>query len=182
MSAPALEAEFRSDEQIANDFLGYLQSESSDRVAYEVEPSRLSGGFDARLYRYKLVGQQPRVLRVLRSNREVEELVYCQFVYKQLKQRGLKVPAIHSTCGDKSVLGGVFCGHGFDLWTASESRAVSKYSCQGFGRVDGPHARAGCRTFYRCISPGWDPGGCFSIPSFGGKLVGPWRKVLALGI
>ena len=108
MSAPALEAEFRSDEQIANDFLGYLQSESSDRVAYEVEPSRLSGGFDARLYRYKLVGQQPRVLRILRSNHEVEKLLYCQFVYKQLKQRGLKVPAIHSTCGDKSVLGGCF--------------------------------------------------------------------------
>ena len=55
MPALALEPEFRSDQQITADFLSYLQSQSSDRVAYEVEPSRLKGGNDARLYRYKPV-------------------------------------------------------------------------------------------------------------------------------
>ena len=60
MPALALEPEFRSDQQITADFLAYLQSARSDRVAYEVEPSRLTGGADARLYRYKLIDQEPR--------------------------------------------------------------------------------------------------------------------------
>ena len=55
MPALALETEFRSDQQITADFLAYLQSARSDRVAYKVEPSRLTGGADARLYRYKLI-------------------------------------------------------------------------------------------------------------------------------
>ena len=74
MPAQALETEVRSDQQIAADFLSYLQSDASDRVAYELEPTRLTGGADARLYRYKLIDQEPRVLRILRPNREVEEL------------------------------------------------------------------------------------------------------------
>ena len=108
MPSLALEPEFRSDQQITADFFAYLQSESSDRVAYEVEPSRLTGGFDARLYRYKLVGQEPKVLRVLRPAREVEELMYLQQVHQTLSQYGLKAPVIRHVCGDKSVLGGVF--------------------------------------------------------------------------
>ena len=108
MPAQALDTEVRSDQQIAADFLSYLQSDASDRVAYELEPTRLTGGADARLYRYKLIDQEPRVLRILRPNREVEELLYHQFVHQTLKQHGLKVPAIHSICGDQSVLGGVF--------------------------------------------------------------------------
>ena len=108
MPALALEPECRSDQQIAADFLSYLQSDSSDRVAYEVEPTRLTGGFDARLYRYKLVGQEPRVLRILRPEREVEELLHLQLVHQILNQQGLKTPVIHRVCGDKSVLGGVF--------------------------------------------------------------------------
>ena len=89
-------------------FLSYLQSESSDFVSYEVEPSRLTGGLDARLYRYKLVGQGPRVLRILRPAHEVEELFHHQVVHQILNQQGLKVPLIHHVCADKSVLGGVF--------------------------------------------------------------------------
>lgn len=91
---PAPETEFRSDQQIAADFLPYLQSEFEDPVAYEFEPTRLTGGFDARLYRYKLVGQESRVLRILRPAREAEELLHHQFV--------------HHVCADKLVLGGVF--------------------------------------------------------------------------
>ena len=108
MPSLALEPECRSDQQIAADVLSYLQSDSSDRVAYEVEPTRLTGGFDARLYRYKLVGQEPRVLRILRPEREVEELLHLQLVHQILNQQGLKTPVIHRVCGDKSVLGGVF--------------------------------------------------------------------------
>ena len=108
MPALALEPECRSDQQIAADFLSYLQSEASDRVAYKVEPMRLTGGFDARLYRYKLIGQEPRVLRILRPEREVEELLRHQFVHQILNRQGLKTPVIHFVCGDKSVLGGVF--------------------------------------------------------------------------
>ena len=108
MPALALEPEFRSDQQISADFLSYLQSESSDRVAYEVEPTRLTGGFDARLYRYKLLGKEPRVLRILRPAREAEELLHHQCVHQILNQQGLKTPVIHRVCGDQSVLGGVF--------------------------------------------------------------------------
>ena len=107
-SMQTLESEITSDQQIAADFLSYLQSESSDRVAYEVEPTRLTGGFDARLYRYKLVGQEPRVLRILRPTREVVELLHLQLVHQILNQQGLKTPVIHRVCGDQSVLGGVF--------------------------------------------------------------------------
>ena len=71
MPAQALEPEFRSDQQITADFLSYMQSESSDPVAYEVEPSWLTGGADARLYRYKLIDQEPRALRILLLAREV---------------------------------------------------------------------------------------------------------------
>ena len=60
MPAQVLEPEFRSDQQITADFLAYLQSKSSDRVNYEVEPSRLTGGANARQYRYKLIDQEPR--------------------------------------------------------------------------------------------------------------------------
>ena len=105
---PEPELEFRSDQQIAADFLSYLQSEFEDPVAYEVEPTRLTGGFDARLYCYKLVGQEPSVLRILRHAREAEELSHHQFVHEMLNQQGLKTPVIHRVCGDKSVLGGVF--------------------------------------------------------------------------
>ena len=108
MPAVALEPEFRSDQQITADFLSYLQSQSSDRVAYEFEPSRLTGGNDARLYRYKLIDQEPRVLRILRTAREVEELLHHQVVHQILNQQGLNVPMIHHVCADKSVLGGVF--------------------------------------------------------------------------
>lgn len=108
MPALALEPEFRSDQQTTADFLSYLQSQSSDRVAYEVEPSRLKGGNDARLYRYKLIGQEPRVLRILRPGREVEELLHHQVVHRILNQQGLMVPVIHHACADQSVLGGVF--------------------------------------------------------------------------
>ena len=108
MPALALETKCRSDQQIAADFLSSLQSESSDRVAYQLEPIPLTGGFDARLYRYKLVGQEPRVLRILRPEREVEELLYLQVVHQILNQQSLKTPVIHRVCGDQSVLGGVF--------------------------------------------------------------------------
>ena len=100
MPALALEPEFRSDQQITADFLSYLQSQSSDRVAYEVEPSRLTGGNDARLYRYKLIDQEPRVLRILRPGREVEELLHHQVVHRILNQQGLKVPVSHHACPD----------------------------------------------------------------------------------
>ena len=105
---PAPEPEFRSDQQRAIDFLSYLQSEFEDPVEYEVEPTRLTGGFDARLYRYQLVGQEPSVLRILRPAREAEELLRHQCVYRILNQQGLKTPVIHRVCGDKSGLGGVF--------------------------------------------------------------------------
>ena len=87
MPALAFETECRSDQQIASDFLSYLQSESSDRGACELEPPQLTGGFDARLYRYKLVGQEPTVLCLLNPEREAEELV------------------IHRLLGDQSILG-----------------------------------------------------------------------------
>ena len=108
MPALALEPEFRTDQQITADFLVYLQSEFSDCVAYEVEPTRLKGGNDARLYRYKLIDQEPRVLRILRPAREVEELLHHQVVHQILNQQGLNAPMIHHVCADKSVLGGVF--------------------------------------------------------------------------
>ena len=108
MPALALEPEFRTDQQITADFLVYLQSEFSDCVAYEVEPSRLTGGADARLYRYKLIDQEPRVLRILRPAREVAELLHHQVVHQILNQQGLNAPMIHHVCADKSVLGGVF--------------------------------------------------------------------------
>lgn len=108
MPALAFETECRSDQKIAADFLSFLQSDSSDRVAYEVEPTRLTGGFDARMYRYKLIDQEPRVLRILRPERDVEELLYLQVVHRILNQQGLKTPVIHRVCGDQSVLGGVF--------------------------------------------------------------------------
>ena len=108
MPAQVLEPEFRSDQQITADFLAYLQSESSDRVNYEVEPSRLTGGADARLYRYKLIDQEPRVLRILRPAREVAELLHHQVVHQILNQQGLNAPMIHHVCADKSVLGGIF--------------------------------------------------------------------------
>lgn len=118
MSAPALEAEFRSGEQIANDFLRYLQSEVSEKIIYDVEPTPLTGGMNARLYRYKLMGKEPRVLRLLPPTREVKELQYHQLVHKTLKKHGVHAPEIYSVCGDQSVLGGVFAimellqGHG----------------------------------------------------------------------
>lgn len=102
------EVEFRSDRQIATDFLSYLQSELSEQIVYELEPTRLTGGLDARLYRYKLVGQEPRVIRILRPAREVEELLHHQFVHQTLNQCGLSAPVIHRVSGDKSVVGGVF--------------------------------------------------------------------------
>ena len=108
MPALAFETECRSDQKIAADFLSFLQSDSSDRVAYEVEPTRLTGGFDARMYRYKLIDQEPRVLRILRPEHDVEELLYLQVVHQILNQHGLKAPVIHRVCGDQSVLGGVF--------------------------------------------------------------------------
>ena len=108
MSALALETDCRSDQQITADFLSYLQSDTSDHVAYEQEPTRLTGGADARLYRYKLMEQEPRVLRVLRPARQVEELRYLQLVHQTLHQQGLNAPLIHRVCGDPSVLGGVF--------------------------------------------------------------------------
>ena len=108
MPALAFETECRSDQQIAADFLSYLQSDSSDLVAYEVEPTRLTGGFDARIYRYKLIDHEPRVLRILRPEHDVEELLYLQVVHQILNQHGLKAPVIHRVCGDQSVLGGVF--------------------------------------------------------------------------
>ena len=85
MSALALETDCRSDQQVAADFLSYLQSGTSDRVAYEQEPTRLTGGADARLYRYKLIDQEPRVLRVLRPARQAEELMYLQLVHQMLR-------------------------------------------------------------------------------------------------
>ena len=108
MSALALETDCRSDQQISADFLSYLQSGTSDRVAYEQEPTRLTGGADARLYRYKLIDQEPRVLRVLRPARQAEELMYLQLVPQKLNQQGLNAPVLHHVCGDQSVLGGVF--------------------------------------------------------------------------
>ena len=105
MPALAFETECRSDQKIAADFLSFLQSDSSDRVAYEVEPTRLTGGFDARMYRYKLIDQEPRVLRILRPEHDVEELLYLQVVHQILNQHGLKTPVIHRVCGDQSVLG-----------------------------------------------------------------------------
>ena len=108
MPALAFETECRSDQKIAADFLSFLQSDSSDRVAYEVEPTRLTGGFDARMYRYKLIDKEPRVLRILRPEHDVEELLYLQVVHQILNQQSLKTPVIHRVCGDQSVLGGVF--------------------------------------------------------------------------
>lgn len=100
MPSLAFGAECRSDQQIAADFLSYLQSDSSNRVAYELEPTRLPGGFDPRLYRYKLIGQESRVLRILNPEHK-EELILChQFMHQILNEQGLKVPVIHHACGD----------------------------------------------------------------------------------
>ncbi|WP_415409589.1 hypothetical protein ACLM45_12610 [Synechococcus sp. A10-1-5-9] len=62
---PVFDAEFRSDAQIAVDFLAYWQSELTGDVASALAPMRLKGGADARLYRYQLVGEKPSVLLVL---------------------------------------------------------------------------------------------------------------------
>ena len=105
---PELQDAFRSDAQIAADFLAYWQAELSADVAYAVAPTRLKGGADARLYRYQLVGEEPKVLRVLRPAHQVQELAYHQFVHQTLNQQGLKAPLIEHVCGDPSVLGGVF--------------------------------------------------------------------------
>ena len=113
MSMQTLESEITSDEQIAADFLSYLQCDSSDRVAYEVEPTRLTGGFDARLYRYKLVGQEPRVLRILRPAREVKELLHLQLVHQILNhqsgpENSCDSPRLWRPIGP----GGCFCRYG----------------------------------------------------------------------
>ena len=102
------ETEFRSDQQIAIDFLSYLRSNLAEDAAYEVTPTRLTGGMDAQIYRYKLVGQDPRVLRILRPAREEEELLGQQFIHKVLNKHGVNTPVIHTVCSNRSILGGVF--------------------------------------------------------------------------
>ena len=56
---------------------------------------RLTGFFYASLYRHKLVSKESKVLRILRPECEVEELVYHQLVHRTLNQQGLKTPVIH---------------------------------------------------------------------------------------
>ena len=97
-----------SDQTIATEFLSYLRSEGSEEVVYDVAPTPLSGGKDARIYHYKLVGKDPMVLRLLRPNRGAAELFYLQTIHSVLKQHGVKTPLIHRVCEDKSILGGVF--------------------------------------------------------------------------
>lgn len=115
---PEVDTEFRSDQQIATDFLVYLQSEVSETIIYDVEPTPLTGGMDARLYRYKLMGEDSKVLRLLPPNREAKELQYHQLVHKTLKKYGVNTPEIYNVCSDRSMLGGVFAimellpGHG----------------------------------------------------------------------
>ena len=94
---------------VGTDLLTYLRSELPDKkIAYEIAPRPLVGGNDSRIYHYKLQGKQPRVLRILRPNREAGELLYLQSVYQTLSHHGMNVPLIHRVCEDKSVLGGCF--------------------------------------------------------------------------
>ena len=103
-----LDTDFMSDQQIAASFLSYLNSDGKAFAEFELMPIPLSGGFNARLYRYKLVGDDLRVLRILRSEHQEQDLLYQQFVHKTLNNHGLMLPLIHHICGEKSHLGGVF--------------------------------------------------------------------------
>ena len=88
--------------------LSYLRTELSEKIDYEIAPKPLTGGRDSRIYQYKLQGEQPSVLRILRPTRDADELLYLQTVYQTLSHHGITVPSIHSVCEDKSILGGSF--------------------------------------------------------------------------
>jgi len=100
--------------RIAEGLLRYLRKElNNPKVEYGEPLTRLEGGFDTSIYKFRLNGVQeelakPLILRLFPDYRGPEDAVRESVVQNALAARGFPVPREYFTCTDKSILGGVF--------------------------------------------------------------------------
>jgi len=95
--------------------LKYLKQElEPSGIDYATPLTRIEGGFETQIYRFKLRGveeqlSRPLILRLYPSFRGTNDAVWESVVHNALAEGGYPVPRVYFTCTDMSVLGGAFC-------------------------------------------------------------------------
>ena len=100
--------------RIAEELLRYLRTElNNPKCGYDTSLTRLEGGFETFIFKFRLSGVQeelarPLILRLFPEYRGPVDAVWESVVQNTLAARGFPVPRVHFTCTDKSKLGGAF--------------------------------------------------------------------------
>lgn len=105
----------KTPDQIASVLLKYLQTELGDAsLAIDSPLTRLQGGFETLIYRFKLQGAKPEfskplVLRLFPAYHGPEKANRESAIQNALADQGFPVPRVYFTCTDLTPLGGAFC-------------------------------------------------------------------------
>jgi aminoglycoside phosphotransferase (APT) family kinase protein len=106
-------AEIDLDEMSAK-LINYVRKElDSESVDYLEPLTRLTGGFETLICRFRLSGvgerlSKPLIIRVFAEYSNIGQPVKEGVVQNALAEQGYPVPAVYSTCIDKTVLGNAF--------------------------------------------------------------------------
>jgi aminoglycoside phosphotransferase (APT) family kinase protein len=100
--------------QIAEGLLHYLKKElNNPEAGYDTSLTRLEGGFETFIYKFRLSGVQeelskPLILRLFPEYHNSEKAVWESAVQNALADQGYPAPRVYFTCTEKSILGGAF--------------------------------------------------------------------------
>jgi aminoglycoside phosphotransferase (APT) family kinase protein len=98
---------------INNNLLAYLRSElDNQQVTYVSLPTPVTGGFDTRIFSFKLKGasnelSRPLILRLFKVSSQ-NRAIFESAVQNAVVDAGYPAPQVFFTCTDESVLGGSF--------------------------------------------------------------------------
>jgi aminoglycoside phosphotransferase (APT) family kinase protein len=98
---------------LSNALLAYLSSKiGGEPLAFDEEPTPISGGFDTAIYGFRLQGAEddfssPLILRIYRDGGAAQAR-FETIVQNTVADQGYPTPRILLTCEDASILGGAF--------------------------------------------------------------------------
>ena len=94
--------------------IDYLRKELGSKSVNYLKPlTRLTGGYETFICRFQLSGvddrlSKPLIIRVYAENSDYYQPLKESMVQNAMADQGYPVPAVYSTCTDKTILGGAF--------------------------------------------------------------------------
>ena len=101
-------------DKLSSELINYVRKELDSKSVDYLEPlTRLTGGYETFICRFQLSGvderlSKPLIIRVYAENTDYYQPLKESMVQNAMADLGYPVPAVYSTCTDKTILGGAF--------------------------------------------------------------------------